>query len=45
MVSKSEQDDGQLHTLGVLERLRTRTGLGGKAFSDLHSQVDICCGS
>jgi len=40
-MSKEPSDqDGQLYTLGRLERLRTQTGLAGAAFSDMHSRVD-----
>lgn len=33
------EEDGQLYTLGLLERLRTETHLAGSTFSDFHSRV------
>jgi hypothetical protein len=40
MSQEPSDQDGQLYTLGLLERLRTQTGLAGAAFSDMHSRVD-----
>jgi len=34
------EDDGQLHTLGLLERLRAETKAAEAAHSDLHRRVD-----
>jgi hypothetical protein len=39
MVSEIEQD-GQLHTLGLLEQLREKTGLIKDTYSDLYRVVD-----
>ncbi len=38
--SRSTEDDGQLHTLGLLERLRKETGLIQGQHSDLYRRVD-----
>jgi hypothetical protein len=35
-----ENDDGQLHTLGVLERLRSETNLVRGAYDGLYERVD-----
>jgi hypothetical protein len=36
----ADPDDGQLHTLGLLERLRSETDLVRGAYSGLYSRVD-----
>lgn len=40
MTSRSETDDGQLHTLGLLERLRAETRLFRGQHHDLYDRVD-----
>jgi hypothetical protein len=40
LCSISTEDDGQLHTLGLLERLRKETGLVQGQYSDLYRRVD-----
>jgi hypothetical protein len=40
MSQEPESDDGQLYTLGLLERLRKETGLIQGQYSDLYSRVD-----
>jgi hypothetical protein len=40
MASDTENEDGQLYTLGLLERLRNEAGLIQGQYSDLYSRVD-----
>ncbi len=40
MESHSEHEDGQLHTLGLLERLRAKTRVIQDTYSDLYYVVD-----
>jgi hypothetical protein len=40
MSQEPSDQDGQLHTLGLLERLREKTGLIKDAYSDLYRVVD-----
>ena len=40
-----EPDDGQLHTLGLLERLRAETKDAKGAYAVLSEQVDCCSAS
>jgi hypothetical protein len=40
MVIEAEPEDGQLHTLGLLERLRQKTSSIQNSYSDLYREVD-----
>jgi len=40
MSQDSENEDGQLHTLGLLERLRSETNLVREAYDGLYGRVD-----
>ena len=40
MSQDTPDEDGQLHTLGVLERLREKTSVIQNSYSDLYREVD-----
>jgi hypothetical protein len=40
MNNRAQDEDGQLHTLGLLERLRDKTRLIQDTYSDLYREVD-----